>query len=302
MARQWRRWIGTIAIATAVIVAALAPTTTRPKTTVAFEPPKYLTSLIAAVNDGAKAAKGGAFLFLLVGLYLLATAFSASDEDLLLGKAVTISQIGASLPVSFSFAIAPLVFVFLHIYALVRYDMLAANVRHYVQELRDTVTPEADRERCRQLLANVEFIVVLTTPRKSPLYSRFWPWLFRGIVAVFPVAVLLLVQINALRYQSELIVNVQRATLALDLVALVWFFRRNALDGVAWPDRRPARVSRWAGLLWAPVFIVAGNWFYLTTVPEDADATLVRYDRVHPPSGWLTYALGNPPHSAIRST
>ncbi len=165
MARQWRRWIGTIAIATAVIVAALAPTTTRPKTTEAFEPPKYLTSLIAAVNDGAKAAQGGAFLFLLVGLYLLATAFSASDEDLLLGKTVTISQIGASLPVSFSFAIAPLVFVFLHIYALVRYDMLAANVRHFVQELRDTVTPEADRERCRQLLANVEFIVALTAPR-----------------------------------------------------------------------------------------------------------------------------------------
>ena len=247
------------------------------------------------MNDGAKAAQGGAFLFLLVGLYLLATAFSASDEDLLLGKAVTISQIGASLPVSFSFAIAPLVFVFLHIYALVRYDMLAANVRHYVQELRDTVTPEADRERCRQLLANVEFIVVLTTPRKSPLYSPFWPWLFRGIVAVFPVAVLLLVQINALRYQSELIVNVQRATLALDLVALVWFFRRNALDGVAWPDRRPARVSRWAGLLWAPVFIVAVNSFYLTTVPKDADAALVRYDLVHPPPlGWLAYALDNP--------
>ena len=37
--------------------------------------------------------------------------------------------LGASLPVSSSFAIAPLVFVFLHIYALVRYDMLAANVR-----------------------------------------------------------------------------------------------------------------------------------------------------------------------------
>jgi hypothetical protein len=90
----------------------------------AFEPPKYLTNLIAAVNDGAKSAQGAAFLFLLVGLYLLATAFSASDEDLLLGKTVTISQIGASLPVSFSFAIAPLVFVFLHGYALVRYDML----------------------------------------------------------------------------------------------------------------------------------------------------------------------------------
>jgi hypothetical protein len=75
----------------------------------AFEPPKYIASLIAAVNDGAESAQAGAFLFLLVGLYLLATAFSASDEDFLLGRAVTISQIGASLPVSFSFAIAPMV-------------------------------------------------------------------------------------------------------------------------------------------------------------------------------------------------
>ena len=91
-----------------------------------FEPPKYLASLIAAVNDGAKAAQGGALFFALVGLYLLATAFSASDEDLLRGRTVTISQIGATLPVSFSFAIAPFAFIFLHIYTLVRYDMLAA--------------------------------------------------------------------------------------------------------------------------------------------------------------------------------
>ena len=54
----------------------------------------------------------------MVGVYLLATAFSASDEDLLRGRTVTISQIGATLPVSFSFAIAPFVFVFLHIYTL----------------------------------------------------------------------------------------------------------------------------------------------------------------------------------------
>ncbi len=130
-----------------------------------FEPPKYVASLIAAVNDGAKAAQGGMLLYLLVGLYLLATAFSSTDEDLLLGKAVTIAQIGASLPVSFSFAIAPLVFVFLHIYTLTRYDMLAANVRHFARELRETMPLEADRERCRQLLANVEFVLALIAPR-----------------------------------------------------------------------------------------------------------------------------------------
>ena len=193
----------------------------------AFEPPKYITSLIAAVNDGAKSAQGGAFVFLLVGLYLLATAFSASDEDLLLGKTVTISQIGASLPVSFSFAIAPLVFVFLHIYALVRYDMLASNVRQFLEELRATVPLESDRERCRQLLINNEFVAVLAEPREATSYRWFWRWLFFGIVAVFPVAVLQLVQINALRYQSDLILAVQRIWLVLDLTAVCLFFCRN---------------------------------------------------------------------------
>jgi hypothetical protein len=74
-----------------------------------FEPPKYVSSLIDAINDGAKAAQAGALVFLLVGVYLLATAFSSNDEDLLRGKTVTILQIGASLPITFSFAIAPLV-------------------------------------------------------------------------------------------------------------------------------------------------------------------------------------------------
>jgi hypothetical protein len=257
----------------------------------AFEPPKYIASLIGAVNDGAKSAQAGAFLFLLVGLYLLATAFSASDEDLLLGKTVTISQIGASLPVSFSFAIAPLVFVFLHIYALVRYDMLASNVRQFLEELRVTVPLEADRERCRQLLINNEFVAVLTEPRESVSYRRFWLWLFFGIVAVFPVAVLQLVQINALRYQSDLIVWVQRIWLALDFAALVLFFRRNTLDGSVWPERRPARIRRWVRLLRAPILIGAVNLIYLDTVPRDVDAELVQQ---YLKPDWLPYMSGNP--------
>jgi hypothetical protein len=259
----------------------------------AFEPPKYLASLIAAVNDGAKSAQAGAFLFLLVGLYLLATAFSASDEDLLLGRAVTISQIGASLPVSFSFAIAPLVFVFLHINTLVRYDLLAKNVQQFRTELRNTVPLEADRERCRQLLANVEFIVALTAPRSSALYSRFWPWLFRSIIAVFPVAVLLLVQINALRYQSDLIVWVQRTWLALDLVALVWFFARNPPYGGRIERaaiKTTQRVVHWGLVTSLPVLIIVLNLWWLQTVPADAEPKVVRYDPLRTNLSWVQRA------------
>ena len=70
---------------------------------------------------------------------------------------------------------------------------------------------KADRERCRQLLANVEFIQAFIAPPGSRLYSPVWRWLVLAVVAMFPVFVLLLVQINALRYQSELITSAAAA-------------------------------------------------------------------------------------------
>ena len=141
----------------------------------AFEPPKYTASLIAAVNDGAKSAQLGALAFTAIGLFLLATAFSASDEDLLLNRALTISQLGgAAVPVVFAFGLAPAIFVAVHFYTLIRYDMLAGNIRQFVEDLAVTVRIEADRDRCRQLLANVEFVNALTMPK----WSRTSSWMF----------------------------------------------------------------------------------------------------------------------------
>ncbi|HVZ07077.1 pentapeptide repeat-containing protein [Rhodopila sp.] len=242
-----------------------------------FSVPGYIESLIAAINDSAKAAQRGAFLFLLVGIYLIATGFSASDEDLLLSRTLTITQLGASLPVSFSFAIAPGVFVGLHIYALASYDMLAANLRHFNAELRSWIPSAPDRERCRHLLANIEFIQALTAPGRPPARDRLWPWMFRAI-AWLPVAVLLIVQINSLRYQSDLITNVQRAWLALDLLALAVFFRRVRLDGQPWPARLAPRLRRWGAVLAVPATVAAADLAYLNVVPGDADPAMVRHD------------------------
>jgi hypothetical protein len=85
-----------------------------------FEPPKYIASLNAAVNDGAKTAQTGALAFSVVGLHLLAAALSTTDEDLLLQRTTSIAQLGVQVPVAFSFAIAPLIFVALHVFTLVR--------------------------------------------------------------------------------------------------------------------------------------------------------------------------------------
>jgi hypothetical protein len=160
--------------------------------------------------------------------------------------------------------------VFLHIYALVRYDMLASNVRQFLEELRATVPFESNRERCRQLLINNEFVAILTEPRESKSYRWFWRWLFFGIVAVFPLAVLQLVQINALRYQSDLILAVQRIWLVLDLAAVGLFFYRNSRPPVGRIDRRPTLV------IMLPALIIVLNLCWLGTAPADTDPEQVR--------------------------
>jgi hypothetical protein len=67
---------------------------------------------------------------------------------MLLQRAMTVSQIGVQAPVVFSFAIAPVVSLFLHAYTLIRYDMLAANLRQFLADLQSSVPVFVDRERC----------------------------------------------------------------------------------------------------------------------------------------------------------
>jgi hypothetical protein len=238
-----------------------------------FEPPKYLASLIAAINDGAKTAQTGALAFSAVGLYLLATALSTTDEDLLLQHTTSIAQLGVQVPVVFSFAIAPLVFVALHVFTLIRYDMLATNLRQFRLELDSQLPLEADRERCRQLLTNVEFVISRAVPRESPLQSRLFRWIAFGLIAVFPVAVLMVLEVRALRYQSLGVTLAQRGAFVIDLSVLVWFFCRQRLATSRKPKTLTARLRLWAGLLWVPTALVAMNFAWLN-VPDSETTTV----------------------------
>jgi len=189
----------------------------------AFDPPPYIGKLISAINDGAKSAQLGAVAFVFIGLFLLATSFSATDEDLLIGKSITISQLGGvTVPVVLSFGFMPAIFLALHLYTLIRFDLLMQNLRHFEAELRAHVPLQRDRDRCLQLLANTEFIQAAVQPEASFVFR----WTYRFMLAVFPVAVLLLVQLGSLRLQSHVVNIVHHITILLDILLLIWFFRR----------------------------------------------------------------------------
>src|SRR5271165_7381224 len=192
-----------------------------------FQPPPYIKDLIAAINDGARSAQLGALAFTAIGVFLLATAFSATDEDLLLNRVLTISQLGGTaVPVVFAFGLAPAVFVAAHFYTLIRYDMLAGNIRRFNGDLAAMVAIYADRDRCRQLLANVEFVNALAMPKGSRTSSWMFDWTVRALLAVFPVVVLLFVQLQSLRLQSEWVSWTHHVCIFADLALLVWFFGR----------------------------------------------------------------------------
>ena len=193
-----------------------------------FDPPPYIGKLISAINDGAKSAQLGAVAFVFIGLFLLATSFSATDEELLVGKSITISQYGiVTVPVLLSFGFMPAIFLALHLYTLIRFDLLMQNLRHFEAELRAHVPLQRDRDRCLQLLANTEFIQAAVQPEASFVFR----WTYRFMLAAFPVTVLLLVQLGSLRLQSHVVNIVHHITILLDILLLIWFFRRQRPSG-----------------------------------------------------------------------
>ncbi|MFN6251144.1 MAG: pentapeptide repeat-containing protein [Acetobacteraceae bacterium] len=230
-----------------------------------FDPPPYIGKLISAINDGAKSAQLGAVAFVFIGLFLLATSFSATDEDLLIGKSISISQLGGvTVPVVLSFGFMPAIFLALHLYTLTRFDLLMQNLRHFEAELRAHVPLQRDRDRCLQLLANTEFIQAVVQPEASFVFR----WTYRFMLAVFPVAVLLLVQLGSLRLQSHVVNIVHHITILLDILLLIWFFRRQRPSGdsvLLWLFKR--------GRFVLPVLVLGFN-FAWCRVPS-AEATTV---------------------------
>ena len=231
----------------------------------AFDPPPYIGKLISAINDGAKSAQLGAVAFVFIGLFLLATSFSATDEDLLIGKSISISQLGGvTVPVVLSFGFMPAIFLALHLYTLIRFDLLMQNLRHFEAELRAHVPLQRDRDRCLQLLANTEFIQAAVQPEASFVFR----WTYRFMLAAFPVTVLLLVQLGSLRLQSDVVNIVHHITILLDILLLIWFFRRQRPSGDS--------VLRWLfkrGRFVLPVLVLGFN-FAWCRVPS-AEATTV---------------------------
>jgi hypothetical protein len=137
--------------------------------TESFLAPAYIQTLIQTISNRARAAHNSALTMLLLGLYLIATAVSTTDEDLLRETTRSISQLGVQVPVVIAFALAPVIFLSFHIASILRYHALVISIKIFESELQNMVGLESDRYRCRSLLENMEFAPVSKSISSMPI-------------------------------------------------------------------------------------------------------------------------------------
>lgn len=208
--------------------------------------PETIKRLAAAINDGAGSAQRVLVLFALLGLYLVATAFSTTDYDFLLGASKPIAQLDVQVPIVVSFAVAPVLFFLAHAFALTRFEFLARELSTFNGEVEDKIDEvmvklkdkeNADkqlkraREHYKALLSNIEFLRIFLK-RNAKKNERFVEHsghlgavLAWGLLIIFPFVTLYLTEISTLRLQNIWVTRLQQATFMADLMLIIWFLR-----------------------------------------------------------------------------
>ncbi len=259
--------------------------------------------------DDAAAVSGGLWLsYLFVLFYIAIAAGAVTHADLLLQRAVKLPFLDVELPLLAFFALAPFLFLVTHAYTLAHFVMLGKKASRFDEQLRrELPDPECGagqrdpllgsvrkeiRDKQRQLLPSNIFVQMLAGPPKSR--GGVLGFILKAItlttLVLFPVSLLLLLQIQFLPYHYGWITWAQRIALILD-IALLWALRPPILappsDGGAARARR--RAVRAAGFVFAAVLSLIALWLSIVvaTIPgEWQEKALARMDPQWWPDIW----------------
>lgn len=194
-----------------------------------------LSALQKAVNDSAGKAAVLWTSFMTLGAYLLITTGSVTHRQLFLNSTIKLPVLGVELPVTGYFLVAPMIFLIFHFYLLLQLDALSEKAADYNTVLNDTVKVAADRRRVRWQLDDFPLLQYLAgvRERRTGLAGQLQILISWITIVLFPLLVLLQLQIVFLPYHSPGITWLHRMCLIVDLglIALFWHqFRRRSQD------------------------------------------------------------------------
>ena len=179
--------------------------------------------------------------YLLFGLYLLVTAGTASDKQLLLADPVKLPALGTDVPLVSFFLLSPVFFVLLQIYVLLQTLLLGRTAQAY-NDAVDAALPDARQNATfRERLANTIFAQIFSG---APRERDGWVGMILRAIRWFtligsPILVLLTFQRSFLPYHSQGVTWVHR----------ILIYSEIAMAFMLWPAVvDPAKEFSWRGL------------------------------------------------------
>lgn len=164
--------------------------------------------------------------YLLFGLYLLVSAGTATNKQLLLAEPVKLPALGTEVPLVAFFVISPLLFIFLQFYVLLQTLLLGRTARAYNDALNRTLRVSKENAIFRERLANTIFAQVFAG---APREREGWVGIVLRGIAWFtligsPILVLLTFQLAFLPYHSQAVTWIHRLLVyfAVGMAFTIW--------------------------------------------------------------------------------
>lgn len=191
-----------------------------------------LRALADAINSNANAARTVVVLLLLLALYLFLTLVASTDRNLLFDGQVVLPQLGVGLSVSISYALAPPIFLYLHLHGMLVLATLARQMRTYDTLVRagggeqpqpNQSTRSQETAPAWNLLSAFPFIQMYVPNSGTALPSKMLVWL---TVVIIPPLLLAAIDLSFLRYQSWTITLFHHFVLLFDILVVQIFVMR----------------------------------------------------------------------------
>src|SRR3984957_14505796 len=233
-----------------------APTAAEPHAASAED----LDAIKKAVDDAASVGGGLWLSYLFVLFYLAVAAGAVTHADLFLEKSVKLPFLNVELPLLAFFFLAPILFLFVHAYALVHLVLLTDKTKRFHQVLdaqipnKKGMTKDQQSGRAairaglrRQLPSNifVQFLAGRVTFGRIPSVVLARDCMVYARRRAFVLAAALPDSVPSLPQQFRHLTH--RGALLVDLILLWWLWRR-ILSGRWGYTRRPRGLWAWSAL------------------------------------------------------
>ncbi len=185
------------------------------------ETPVNPYSLLAAVNASARSANVAWLIFLGLMAYLLIAVASVTHRDLLLGSGIALPFLQVKIGLIPFFVAVPILLVLLHIGLLGKLALLASKTREFDAALRMLESTDQRSHPLRLELDNFFLVQVIAGPERSRVVSAFLNSLSWLTLVLFPLALLLYVQVAFLPFHDGTVTILHRLAVLVDVVFLL---------------------------------------------------------------------------------